>query len=211
MLDPTFGTGGIVTTPIGSVSSIKATTVQTDGKVVVAGLSHTASNQDFGVARYNTNGTLDNTFNGTGEVITSIGAGNAPDIALSIAIQGDGKIVVAGYTFNGGNSDFSMVRYNTDGSLDNGFDGDGKLITSFGVSKNSEIFGIAIQPDGKIVAVGRAYSGTTYDFALARYNTDGTPDNSFDNDGKVITPISVGDDEAHSIIIQSDGKIVLGI
>jgi uncharacterized delta-60 repeat protein len=210
MLDPTFGTGGIVTTPIGSVSSIKATTVQTDGKVVVAGLSHTASNQDFGVARYNTNGTLDNTFNGTGEVITSIGAGNAPDIALSIAIQGDGKIVVAGYTFNGGNSDFSMVRYNTDGSLDNGFDGDGKLITSFGVSKNSEIFGIAIQPDGKIVAVGRAYSGTTYDFALARYNTDGTPDNSFDNDGKVITPISVGDDEAHSIIIQSDGKIVLG-
>lgn len=206
--DAGFGTGGKVTTAIGTVSKIRAMAIQADGKIVVAGLSHTGSNKDFGVVRYNTDGSLDNSFDLDGKVVTAIGAGNADDIALCMAIQSDGKIVVAGYTFNGGGDDFSMVRYNTDGSLDNSFDGDGKLITSFGASNNAEINAITIQPDGKIVVAGRAYSGTNDDFALARYNTNGSLDNSFDGDGKLLTPIGLFGDVANAVVIQPDGKIV---
>ncbi|MEP7163863.1 MAG: T9SS type A sorting domain-containing protein [Ferruginibacter sp.] len=206
--DPTFGTAGKVTTSIGSVSRIKAMAIQADGKIVVAGLSHTNSNKDFGIARYNTNGTLDNSFDVDGKVITAIGTGDFDDIALCVAIQADGKIVAAGYTNNASDADFAIVRYNTDGSLDNSFDGDGIVITSFGSANNASINCIAIQADGKIVVAGLAYSGSDNDFVLARYNTDGSLDNSFDTDGKVQTPIGASNDVVNSIVIQADGKIV---
>ena len=207
--DPTFGTSGKVTTVIGSVSRIRAMAVQADGKVVVVGLSHTNSNKDFGIARYNTNGTLDNSFDADGKVITSIGTGDFDDIALCVAIQADGKIVAAGYTNNASDADFAIVRYNTDGSLDNSFDSDGILITSFGANNNAVVNAITIQPDQKILVAGYAYSGSNNDFALARYNTDGTLDNTFDTDGKVQTPIGTSNDVANAMVLQADGRILL--
>jgi len=115
--------------------------------------------------------------------------------------------VVAGFSNNGSNFDFALVRYNTDGTLDTSFDSDGKVTTAIG-SGNDVAYSVAIQSDGKIVAAGYSDNGSNDDFALVRYNTDGSLDTSFDSDGKVTTAIGVSDDYANSVAIQSDGKIV---
>jgi uncharacterized delta-60 repeat protein len=88
--------------------------IQSDGKIVAAGYYNTGSNNDFALVRYNTDGSLDTSFDSDGKVTTEVGSGN--DAVLSVAIQSDGKIVVAGYSNNGSNDDFALVRYNTDGS-----------------------------------------------------------------------------------------------
>ena len=103
--------------------------------------------------------------------------------------------MVAGYSDNGSNDDFALVRYNTDGSLDTTFDSDGKVTTAIG-SGDDYAFSVAIQSDGKIVAAGYSDNGSNDDFALVRYNTDGSLDTSFDSDGKVTTAIGSGNDYA---------------
>ena len=206
-LDTTFNTNGKVTTPIGSGSRAHAIAIQTDGKIVVAGNAGNGTNIDFALARYNKNGSLDTTFDTDGIVTTPIGSGN--NGAYAIAIQTDGKIVVAGYAGNGTPYRiFALARYKTDGSLDTTFNTNGKVITPIG-SGNNGAYAIAIQTDGKIVVAGYALKGTNFDFALARYNTDGSLDRTFDTDGKVTTPIGSDDDFAHAIAIQTDGKIVV--
>ncbi len=97
---------------------------------MAAGYSDNGSNNDFALVRYNTDGSLDTTFDSDGKVTTAIGSGS--DYAYSVAIQSDGKIVAAGYSDNGSNDDFALVRYNTDGSLDTTFDSDGKVTTAIG-------------------------------------------------------------------------------
>jgi uncharacterized delta-60 repeat protein len=198
---------GKVTTAIGSGIDIAySVAIQTDGKIVAAGFSRSGgSNDDFALVRYNTNGTLDTTFDSDGKVTTAIGSG--ADIAQSVAIQTDGKIVAAGYSNNGSNVDFALVRYNTDGTLDTSFDSDGKVTTDI-ASDNDFAYSVALQSDGKIVVAGHSDNGSNEDFALVRYNTDGTLDTSFDSDGKVTTGIG-SEDDAFSVAIQSDGKIVV--
>jgi uncharacterized delta-60 repeat protein len=135
-----------------------------------------------------TPGSLDSSFGTGGIVTTSI---NIRDTGYAVAIQADGKIVTAGPSSNGTNTDFALVRYNIDGSLDISFDGDGKVTTDFGNSSDS-LFDVAIQTDGKIIAVGTTFNsltGTGDDFAVARYNINGSLDTSFDGDGKVTTTI----------------------
>ena len=140
-------------------------------------------------------GDLDLTFGNDGIVVTDFDRGS--ERGFGIAIQQDDKIVVAG-----GQSDFDLARYNTDGTLDTSFDGDGKVTTSFGVF--DQAFAVAIQPDGKIIAGGTSGLG---DFALARYNEDGSLDPTFDGDGKVTTNLATLD-EVRGLVIQPDGKIV---
>ncbi len=125
-----------------------------------------------------------------------------------MAIQIDGKIVVAGQSGNGSNHDFAVVRYNGDGSLDSSFNGTGKVITPIG---NGDDNGnsVAIQSDGKIVVAGSSYNGSNHDFAIARYNSDGTLDTSFNGTGKLTTPVGSSDDYGYSVAVQSDGKIVV--
>jgi uncharacterized delta-60 repeat protein len=206
-LDNSFGIGGKVTTSfnIDGDDNISCIAIQSDGKIVVGGSSFFADGYDFALARYNTDGSLDNSFDGDGKLTTIIGDQN--DRISSIAIQNDGKIVVGGSGRLGSsnNGDFVVVRYNSNGSLDNSFDGDGKVVTSIS-SSNDGIASIALQSDGKIVAAG-ASNG---DFALARYNPDGSLDNSFDSDGIVMTDINSSSDNIASMAIQSDGKIVVG-
>jgi uncharacterized delta-60 repeat protein len=145
---------------------------------------------------------LDPSFDTDGKQTTDFFGG--VDQAQSVALQTDGKIVVAGQATQGSNTLFALARYNPDGSLDTGFGAGGKVTTSFG-SGDSAAYGVAIQPDGKIVAVG----GSTGDFAVARYNPDGSPDNSFDVDGKVTIDLRGGSDFAQAVVIQPDGKIVI--
>jgi uncharacterized delta-60 repeat protein len=192
-LDNSFGTGGKVSTNIGGVDNATRVIVQDNGKILVAGIS----DNNWTLARYNSNGTLDTSFDGDGKVTTDLGS---TDVAWFVGIQDDGKIVLAGVS----GTDFALARYNSDGTLDTSFDIDGKVTTSFGEPTNDYSYSVAIQSDGKILVAG--YSDG--DFALARYNIDGSLDTSFDGDGKVTTVIA-GTESANSIAIQEDGKILL--
>ena len=206
--DATFGSGfGIVITPIGSGTDVAySLALQPDGMIVVAGACSNGTDYDFCLARYLANGALDTNFNGTGKVITAIGSGNAA--AYSVALQSDGKIVVAGRCSNGTNTDFCLARYLASGALDMSLNSTGTVITTIG-SGNDVARGVALQPDGKIVLAGYCSNGTTYDFCLARYLASGTLDVSFNGSGTVITPIGVGDDYAISLALQPDGKIIV--
>jgi uncharacterized delta-60 repeat protein len=177
--------------------------IQSDGKIVVAGYSDASgTSYDFALARYNPDGTLDPTFNGTGKVLTDFSGSGSYDEAFDLATQSDGKIVVAGYSPSG-NGGFALARYNPDGTLDPTFNGTGKVLTDIGGFAQA----LAIQPDGKIVAAGDSVASGNSDFALARYNPDGTLDPTFNGTGKVVTDFSTYD-TAYDLAIQPDRKIV---
>ena len=210
-LDPTFGTGGIVITRIFRYETASAMAIQSDGKVVVVGYSTDDEEgccEKFTLRRYTPSGALDTTFGSGGQVTTSIGAG--ADVAYAVAIQSDGKIVVAGSrpSANRG-SNFALVRYRPTGALDTTFGSRGKVTTDFGIS-DDVAYAIVIQPDGKIAVGGYRQVGSNFDFALARYGPSGALDPTFGSGGKVITPIGTGFDAAHALAIQPDGKIVAG-
>jgi uncharacterized delta-60 repeat protein len=207
-LDTGFGSGGKVTTSVGVGLQDEAYSVaiQSDGKIVVTGHSTISANFVTALVRYNSNGSLDASFGSGGKVTTLIGSLHS--YGNGLAIQSDGKIVVAGSSSDGSTSEFALARYNSNGSLDAGFGSGGKVNSSFGP------FGgwgtsLAIQSDGKIVVAGVSYDGSQYDFALARYNINGSLDAGFGSNGKVITPIGLNDDRIFSVAIQSDGKIVV--
>lgn len=151
-------------------------------------------------------GDLDTTFGTGGKVDTGIGFSRYA-YANAFAVQGDGKIIAAGYFDNGTYDDFALVRLNADGTFDSGFGTGGKVTTSFGDSAG--VYSVAVQSDGKIVAAGRArVGGSSFAVALARYNADGTLDTGFGTGGKVTTDVGSLSDIACSIMVQSDGKIV---
>ncbi len=207
-LDPTFGSGGIVVTGVPGLYYATAIAVQSDGKIVAVGEVDSVSAGDFAVVRYNTNGSLDTSFGFSGAVFTSIRS--SYDGASSVAIQADGKIVVAGYSYDDipGNSSFAVVRYNANGSLDTSFNGTGIVRTSVGGHSRSSAHSVAIQTDDKLIAAGGSWNGSNYDFALVRYNTNGSLDTSFGGTGKVIIPVGNSYDSANSVAIQADGRIV---
>ncbi|HYV92925.1 MAG TPA: hypothetical protein VE978_14110, partial [Chitinophagales bacterium] len=151
-------------------------------------------------------GELDSTFGGDGIVPISIGIN---DVAFSIAIQSDGKIVVAGASANGPyDGDFALARFNSDGTPDSSFSNDGVVITADS-SYSEAVYSVAVQPDGKIIEAGVSYNGSRDDFALVRFNTDGTLDTGFGTDGKVLTEIDSDGSFASAVAVQSDGKIVV--
>jgi len=215
-LDPTFGTDGKVLTDFDHSTDIaNAVAIQADGKLVVVGTiyqDNDFSDEDFAVARHNPDGTLDKTFGVGGKVQTDFPGLAA--VASSVVVQPDGKIVVAGgafplFTFAG---DFKVARYNPDGSLDTSF-GDGGIVTTT-FPEGSYASDVALQADGKIIAAGTVFvdfnpgESSNTDFALARYNPDGTPDATFGNGGQVSTDFLGLEDDAFSVLIQPDGKIV---
>src|SRR5437879_11626187 len=152
-LDPSFGAGGQVTTPILSgYDGASALVVQPDGKLVAAGHAYNASNTIFALVRYNADGSRDETFGTSGKVTTAVGIGSA---ARALVLQRDGKLVAAGHTFTGSRTQFALVRYNATGSLDTSFGTGGKVATPVG-SIDDEVFALVLQPDGKHVAVDSA-------------------------------------------------------
>ena len=203
-LDTTFGVGGKVT----AGPFVVSIALQLDGKLLATG----RATQDFAVLRFNADGSLDSTFGGgAGQVVTGLGAGTL-DIPQSVAIQADGKIVVAGYTQSGSVYDFALVRYDAAGNLDTTFGVDGKATTDIGANTVDVAWAVAVQADGKIIAVGQSgNAGGAYDIAVVRYNTDGTLDATFGGvDGKVTTTFAGSNqDRAYSVLVQPDGKVVV--
>ncbi len=209
-LDTTFGGGnGMVLTDVGGsgvANLANAVALQTDGKIIAAGRAQT----DAAVVRYHIDGSLDTSFDTDG--IRTLSFGPDTDDASGVGVTLDGKIVIAGnsgvLTFNG---KFAAARLLANGSLDTSFGDNGVAITSF--LSSSRVNDMKLQPDGKIVAVGVTYTATEMDMAAVRFNADGSLDTSFNGDGKVTTSLSTlndgPSDEAHSVLLQTDGKIVL--
>ena len=228
-LDTTFNAGGVqpgtVSTTIDN-SLVNnqgfSVAIQQDGKIVVAGSATISGVDRFAVARFNTDGSLDTTFNATGSqpgtVTTTIENTAGPCAAQSVAIQQDGKIVVAGYAEISGVNRFAVARFNTDGTLDTTFGGPtqpGTVATTIdNIVQENRAQSVTIQQDGKIVAAGFAAVLGASRFAVARFNTNGTLDTTFNTSGvqpgTVTTtiannPFSVG----LSVAMQQDGKIVV--
>ena len=182
---------------------------QPDGKIVQVGTTFTGTHWDFAVVRYKADLTLDSSFSSNGILTTDFFSGD--DVALSVVIQKDGKILVGGYTTPSGSTkkDFALVRYNSNGTLDLSFSGDGKLTTDFSAS-DDVLKDLAVQSDGRIVAGGTS-THTNTDFAFARYTETGVLDNTFSSDGKLTLNLQSGSsDTLQSIALESDGKILAG-
>lgn len=191
-VDTSFG-GGILVTPGGLTDDyVRGVAVQADGKPVVVGhgVFSPATGTDFMLLRHLRDGGLDPSFGTGGRVSTAFNNGGASDEAQAVVVQPDGKILVAGASDQGGTGyDFAVARYNPDGSLDASFGTGGRVTTAIGNGAD-KAYALLLQPDGKIVLGGDSSQGANgKDFALVRYNADGTLDASFGNGGKVITPI----------------------
>jgi uncharacterized delta-60 repeat protein len=201
-LDPTFGSGGkAATTAFGGDRSSMA--IQPDGKIVMAGGTFTA----FVLARFDTDGTLDETFGVGGTVTTDIGGDFAAEEALAVAVQADGRIVVAGYSDG---DDVTAVRYMPDGQLDDTF-GTGGIVAGIATGVANDV---AVQSDGRLVIAGRATLDVPRnddfdDLFVARLLADGQPDASFGLGGQVVTDVGGQNNEAQNVVVDGDGVITI--
>jgi uncharacterized delta-60 repeat protein len=215
-LDPSFGVGGMVVTQFpSSYSGAHAVAVQPDGRVLAAGFAHTNDSiiSDVALTRYDASGALDATFGTGGRVRTDFGG--RFDEAFAVAAQPDGRVVVAGSSSDATGADMAVARYNSDGTLDTSFEGDGMALVDFGGEASARA--VALQPDGKVVLAGwvshPAGGGCCVsDFALARLTSAGALDTSFDGDGQVVTDLLPGADNGHdaaqAVLVQPDGRIL---
>ncbi len=198
-LDATFGVGGTVVTDIaGQSDQADAVAVQADGKIVAAGgadESNDSALDDFALTRYQAGGRLDPRFGTHGKVKLDFTGAGGDDHVKALAVQGDGKLVAAGFAAG----QWALARFTARGTLDQSFGVAGKVTGTTG-----QIWAVAVQPDGRILAAGVAGSA----FAVARFNPDGSPDLSFGGTGMVLTAFPGLFAEAHAVAVQADGKIV---
>lgn len=207
-LDATFGTAGKILINLNGSEEANDVAVQPDGKIVVVGYTDMGiSNNSYEsiIFRFNEDGTPDNTFSFDGKVIATLSTDI--DVLRKVLLQPDGKIVGIGIAFIS-NVDGVVVRFNSDGTLDNSFGTGGKIIYDFTTAAD-HFYGGAIQADGKIIACGMGMNMGDYDFIVARYNTDGTFDNTFGNGGYRAIDFGLTEDNCFAATVQSDGKILL--
>jgi uncharacterized delta-60 repeat protein len=211
--DLSFSGTGSMSVPLGfSVFPIVGLAIQSDNKIIGAGGASTTASQ-FAVYRVLTEGGLDPSFGGTGLIFTQITPGGGTDRATGVAVQPDGKIVVAGRARAldpNAFFDYALARYSTSGDLDNSFGGTGKVIVS--VRDNDYGRRVAIQPDRKIVIAGSVCVGALDDhcyIGAARVDQYGVLDPSFGDGGKVITDIGIGGGLVFDLALQPDNYIVV--
>ncbi|MEP6793917.1 MAG: hypothetical protein ABJB16_06295 [Saprospiraceae bacterium] len=207
LLDPTFGDNGIVIRDLafGQSDFLNAIAIQQDQKILAGGNIGTGSASDFVAVRFLTDGSPDYEFGVNGLAI--IDFDGMPSSCNAIAVQEDGKIVLAGQVTNNNATDFAVARLNTDGSPDTTFSHDGKVITDLSTAFEYPNT-VLLQKDGKIIAAGKLESKTFSDFAAVRYLANGDLDPDFGVQGIVITSLR-SEDEVSCGVIQSDGKIIL--
>ena len=215
-LDPTFGWGdGIVAHPDAGIDVSPMDLAATpDGKLVALGDDVNPNGSlDFLVARYNADGTLDTTFGAGGYQTTDFGG--TRDDAAAVVVQDDGKVVVAGTTGpapGGGHALLALARYNTDGSLDTTFDGDGRATLDI-TPATASVFveALAAAPGGKFVVLASSYDPTpsSSQTLVARLNPDGSRDATFDGDGVATVVYQGGPAPATTLGVAPDGKVVL--
>ena len=206
--DTTFGSGGKV------LSDFSATNEQMESLIVGAGGTITAGGfaevdlaPRFTIAQYNVRGRLITTFAHHGRNLIDVSKG--ADIAYGLARQPDGKFLLVGSADNAGQLDWGLARVGPHGLLDPGFGGDGTVVTHF-TAGNDYAYGTAVQPNGRIIVVGRGNGPNGADFCVVRYLVNGTLDTTFGTGGKVFTDFDHGQDTARGVALQTNGKIVVG-
>ena len=207
--DLAFGSHGIVRFDSGlSQDDIaRSGLVQPDGRIVVAGVSDVSGGQDFLVARFRADGSRDATFGRGGFATSDIGeAARDLDYAFAVALQRDGKIVVAGQTSTGPNIDVAVVRYTSRGALDRTFGKGGKVRVDFG-SGSDTAYAVVVLPSGKIL-VGAAQNRRTEDFGLVRLLPNGRRDGTFGRGGVVRTDVGIGNADLLALVRLRTGKLV---
>jgi uncharacterized delta-60 repeat protein len=212
-LDAGFGSGGQVTTDIGGgTNTARNIVLQPNGAIVVSGepFGTFTGSDHTDVVRYQSNGNPDATFGAGGKLML-----NGARVGEGLALQGDGKFVLVGNVdvsvppaLPGSVTEFAVRRLNADGGTDNSFGGAGAASTTISGQRDSAQ-AVALQSDGKIVVAGRS-SNTNVNFAVARFNSDGTLDTDFADDGKLTIDFFGFTDIAENVTVQPDGKIVLG-
>lgn len=217
--DPWFGEGGFVLGGVHTSVQYSSIAVQADGRIVVAGGASTGVHGGLILARYHADGRPDESFGVDGVVDYWVDSDAYGFYGRSVAVQADGKIVVAGTVAVESGSAFAVARYHSDGSVDTSFGTDGKTVTPFveGELVSAECRAMALQADGKIVLAGHASGGSAVHFALARYHSNGSLDTGFGGDGKVTTSFagyyydvdSYFHAKGESVAVQADGKIVV--
>ena len=208
-LDSGFSSDGKLLTDIGTTDSGRAVAIQSDGKIVVAGYALMGSDDDFAVARYGSDGALDGTFSSDG--LTTIDFDNKNESAYAVAIQTDGKIVVAGRAATDGMGltfDFAVARLTTSGALDETFSSDGLLTVDVG-GGNDYGYAIDVASDGDIVVVGYGSNGSNWDVAAIRLDSSGNLDTGFSSDGKALYAVGSGHDYGYGLDIASDGDLLV--
>lgn len=204
-LDPTFDGDGKVTTDFGAATydAARAVRVRPDGTVLAAGTSGYSGTQDFALARYLGNGTLDPGFGAGGVRVLSVGPED--DIATCMALPGDTAIVVGGYRLDAGYFGFAMARFHSDGSPDLSFGTSGVVATQFPGDATTQASAIALQSSGKILLAGGGANG----MAVVRYHPDGAVDSTFGAGGLVTIDLSQGNDAVTGMAVLPDDRILL--
>lgn len=209
--DNTFSSDGKVNTNIGDDDQATTVLIQSDGKIILAGISDlVGGTSQFAMVRYNSDGSIDNNFGTAGKVVTPLTNSGGQSICYGGFLQPDGKIVLTGFAQDSAaDYNFAVVRYNSDGSLDNSFSVDGKVTTDFGSTLDDQGVRGSMQADGKIVLAGIVQIGSNNEFGVVRYNTDGTLDNTFGTNGRAHFDLQTGGDLAVLANVLSTGKILV--
>jgi len=203
-LDPTFGTGGVLTFRWGQETTGNDVTIQPDGKIIfVGGARNTYNEQHFLTVRLNADGTPDTSFSGDGIAPVQIYGGDG----IALLVQPDGKIVISGRSTGPAGEQFTLLRLNANGAVDTAFGTSGWAKTYWGTMDWA--LDVVRQDDGKLVAIGACTINWVMNFAVARFNSTGTLDTSFGTDGKVKTMVGVGPNGGRAGFVQPDGKIVV--
>jgi uncharacterized delta-60 repeat protein len=203
-LDPSFGDDGVTVTDVGGPAIAYGVARQPDGRIVAAGYSTAGGDADVTLARYDAAGRLDPSFGSGGVVRTDVRGAGGFDVGRAVALQPDGRIVVAGGSTATGPSAFAVLRYNPDGTPDRSFGTDGTVLTEV----NGVAYGVTVQADGRIVAAGQSDTGGPSDITVVRYLPDGALDSGFGAAGVVRTDLG-GNDQAAAVIAGAGGTITV--
>ncbi|OVE81338.1 hypothetical protein BVY03_03905 [bacterium K02(2017)] len=210
-LDTSFGANGIVTLNIAHQSIGKAVQIQSDGKIVIAGITQQSGSNPFHYfsARFLSNGQIDTSYAINGISIVDVG-GNE-NLVEDLLIQTDGKIIVVGSSFITGSGFYqsSMIRLTQNGIMDNSFGNVGYVFATTNGGSDTKSFAAHLQNDGKLLIAGSSSNGSDDDIIVFRFLENGSLDQSFGNLGTVITQILAGSEVATAIQTQSDDKIII--
>jgi uncharacterized delta-60 repeat protein len=210
-LDQSFGTGGLVTNGFTNTDAGGQIILLTNGQFLIPGSFFNGNNTDFAVAKFNSDGSPDNTFGNLGIAIANFPA-NQNDFIAAIEVQSDGKIIAAGFVFTGSIFEFGLVRFDVGGLVDPNFGTGGFSLTTIPGNRSGFLFDMTVLSDDTIVAVGPITNvqGKNAAFALAKYDEDGNLDITFGTNGITITPLRDAEiASANSLLIQPDQKIVI--
>ncbi len=205
-LDAAFGVDGRVSLEFGAYGDrAQAVVIQKDGKILLGGSSTNDESLAVSLFRLLPDGSPDPEFNGDGTVIVDISS--ADDEILALALSPEGDIIAGGYTGNGTDRDFLLMRFHADGSIDTGFGDHGRVITAVGNS-DDEITALVVEKNGAILAAGNAAGTKGRVVVVGRYLTDGRLDPAFGDQGMSLTGVGV-DALAQGMVLTGEDHIIV--